>query len=120
MSVPCRLYLITPPTIDDPASFARDFEAACEGGDVAALQVRLKDVPEAVIEAAVRALQPIADELGVELAQLAIAWCLLNPHVSTVMLGASKTEQLEKNLGALDVLPRIDKVLQKRIEQAVA
>jgi len=68
----------------------------------------------------VRALQPIADELGVELAQLSIAWCLLNPHVSTVMLGASKTEQLEKNLGALDVLPRIDKVLQKRIEQVVA
>ena len=68
----------------------------------------------------VRALQPIADELGVELAQLAIAWCLLNPHVSTVMLGASKIEQLEKNLGALDVLPRIDKALQKRIEQAVA
>ncbi len=68
----------------------------------------------------VRALQPIADELGVELAQLSIAWCLLNPHVSTVMLGASKIEQLEKNLGALDVLPRIDKALQKRIEQAVA
>ena len=68
----------------------------------------------------VRALQPIADELGVELAQLAIAWCLLNPHVSTVMLGASKIEQLEKNLGALDVLLRIDKALQKRIEQAVA
>jgi len=68
----------------------------------------------------VRALQPIADELGVELAQLAIAWCLLNPHVSTVMLGASKIEQLEKNLGALDLLPRIDKALQKRIEQAVA
>ncbi|MBB6242821.1 aldo/keto reductase [Rhodanobacter sp. MP1X3] len=67
----------------------------------------------------VRALQPIADELGVELAQLAIAWCLLNPHVSTVMLGASKTEQLEKNLDALDVLPRIDKALQKRIGQAV-
>ena len=68
----------------------------------------------------VRALQPIADELGVELAQLAIAWCLLNPRVSTVMLGASKIEQLERNLGALDVLPRIDKALQKRIEQAVA
>ena len=67
----------------------------------------------------VRALQPLADELGVELAQLAIAWCLLNPNVSTVMLGASKVEQLEKNLGALDVLPRIDKALQQRIEQVV-
>jgi len=67
----------------------------------------------------VRALQPIADELGVELAQLAIAWCLLNPNVSTVMLGASKVEQLEKNLDALDVLPRIDKPMQLRLEQIV-
>jgi thiamine-phosphate pyrophosphorylase len=60
MSEPCRLYLITPPTIDDPAAFARAFETACGGGDVAALQVRLKDVPEAAIAAAVRALQPIS------------------------------------------------------------
>ena len=60
MSEPCRLYLITPPIIGDPATFARTFEAACGGGDVAALQVRLKDVPEAAIAAAVRALQPIA------------------------------------------------------------
>jgi aryl-alcohol dehydrogenase-like predicted oxidoreductase len=68
----------------------------------------------------VRALQPIAAELGVPLAQLAIAWCLLNPHVSTVMLGASKTEQLEQNLGALEVLPKIDKAMRERIEKAVA
>jgi len=68
----------------------------------------------------VRALKPIADELGVGLAQLAIAWCLLNAHVSTVMLGASRTEQLEQNLGALDVLPKIDKAMQERIEKAVA
>ena len=68
----------------------------------------------------VRALKPIADELGASLAQLAIAWCLLNPHVSTVMLGASKTEQLEQNLGALDVLPKIDEAIQQRIEKAVA
>lgn len=60
MSQPCRLYLITPPTIEDPATFARTFEVACGGGDVAALQVRLKGVPEVVIAAAVRALQPIA------------------------------------------------------------
>jgi thiamine-phosphate pyrophosphorylase len=60
MPEPCRLYLISPPAIDDPAAFAHAFEAACAGGDVAALQVRLKDVPEAAIAAAVRALQPIA------------------------------------------------------------
>jgi voltage-dependent potassium channel beta subunit len=67
----------------------------------------------------VRALQPIADELGVGLAQLAIAWCLLNPHVSTVMLGASRREQLEQNLGALDVLPRLDSGTAQRIRTIV-
>ncbi len=67
----------------------------------------------------VRALQPVADELGVNLAQLAIAWCLLNPHVSTVMLGASRREQLEQNLGALDVLPRLDTGIAQRIRKIV-
>ena len=37
-----------------------------------------------------QALQPIADELGVSMAQLALAWCLTNPNVSTVLLGASR------------------------------
>jgi voltage-dependent potassium channel beta subunit len=67
----------------------------------------------------VRALQPIADELGGSLAQLAIAWCLLNPHVSTVMLGASRGEQLEHNLGALALLPRLDASVVQRIGQAI-
>ena len=67
----------------------------------------------------VRALQPIAAELGTSLAQLAIAWCLLNPHVSTVMLGASKREQLAQNLDALELLPRLDAAVAQRIRQAV-
>jgi voltage-dependent potassium channel beta subunit len=81
---------------------------------------------EAVLErggerlAKVRRLAPIAAELGVSQAQLAIAWCLLNPHVSTVMLGASRLEQLEQNLAALDLLPRLTPEVRARIEQAVA
>ena len=67
----------------------------------------------------VRALQPIADELSVSLAQLAIAWCLLNEHVSTVMLGASRREQLEQNLDALELLPRMDAGIAQRIRQVV-
>jgi voltage-dependent potassium channel beta subunit len=67
----------------------------------------------------VRQLAPIARELGVSQAQLALAWCLSNPHVSTVLLGASRREQLEQNLAALDLLPRIDAQLKQRIEQAV-
>ena len=69
--------------------------------------------------AKVRALQPIADELGTSMAQLAIAWCLLNPHVSTVMLGASKREQLAQNLDALELLPKLDASVAKRMREAV-
>lgn len=70
--------------------------------------------------AKVRRLQPIADELGVSLAQLAIAWCLVNPNVSTVMLGASRGEQLAQNLDALDVLPRLRGEVLVAIEKAIS
>ena len=46
----CRLYLISPPTIVSIAAFAKLFDMACTGGDVAALQIRLKDASEAEIE----------------------------------------------------------------------
>jgi thiamine-phosphate pyrophosphorylase len=61
MSAPaCRLYLITPPRLDDPAGFALRLEAALSAGDVAALQVRLKGASEAEITEAVRVLGPIS------------------------------------------------------------
>lgn len=56
----CRLYLITPPRLDDLAGFGRTLAHALDAGDVAALQIRLKDMPDAVVEAAVDALLPIA------------------------------------------------------------
>jgi voltage-dependent potassium channel beta subunit len=67
----------------------------------------------------VRALQPIAAELDTSLAPLAIAWCLLNPHVSTVMLGASRREQLAQNLDSLDLLPRLDASVAQRIREVI-
>jgi thiamine-phosphate pyrophosphorylase len=60
MPVDCRLYLITPPTLDDLAGFGRDLAAAFDAGDVAALQVRLKDAPDEVVAAAVDVVTPIA------------------------------------------------------------
>ncbi len=57
---PCRLYLITPGRIDDPAAFAARLDDALSGGDVAALQVRLKDAPDAVIAEVVAAVLPVA------------------------------------------------------------
>jgi thiamine-phosphate pyrophosphorylase len=61
----CRLYLITPPRIDDLAAFGRELAQALDAGDVAALQIRLKDVSDEVIAAAVDVLAPIAQARGV-------------------------------------------------------
>ena len=66
--------------------------------------------------AAVGGLAELADELGVTTAQLAIAWCVRNPRVSSVITGASRTEQLRDNLGALQVLPRLDAAMLARID----
>ena len=59
-----RLYLITPPAFD-PASFAKELEDALAGGDVASLQLRLKDVGDDVVRRAARVLKPIAQRRGV-------------------------------------------------------
>jgi thiamine-phosphate pyrophosphorylase len=56
----CRLYLITPPRLDDLAGFGRVLGHALDAGDVAALQIRLKDVSDDIVSAAVDALMPIA------------------------------------------------------------
>ena len=66
--------------------------------------------------AAVAALQPVADELGCTLAQLALAWVAHNPQVSTVITGASKLSQLQSNLGALDVLNKLTPEVLARID----
>jgi len=63
----CRLYLITPPNLPDPPDFARQVEAAFRGGDVAALQLRLKDVSDRAIEGAVAALRPLTQAFDVAL-----------------------------------------------------
>lgn len=67
----------------------------------------------------VRRLQPIAEDLGCSLAQLAIAWCAANPNVSTVITGASRPEQVRENMAALDVLDRLDSEVLARIDAAV-
>jgi len=61
----CRLYLITPPAIDDLAAFARELAEALDAGDVAALQIRLKDADETVLAGVVDVLTPICHARGV-------------------------------------------------------
>ncbi len=68
----------------------------------------------------VRTLQQMAKELDCSLAQLAIAWCAKNPHVSSVITGASRVEQVHENLGALDVLPKLTDDVLARIDEATA
>jgi voltage-dependent potassium channel beta subunit len=69
--------------------------------------------------AATERLRPISNELGCTLSQLAIAWCASNPHVSTVITGASSNAQVVENMGAIDLIPRLNAELLQRIDQAV-
>jgi voltage-dependent potassium channel beta subunit len=64
----------------------------------------------------VRRLGEVADALGCSTAQLALAWCLQNPNVSTVITGASKPHQVEENMQAIDVVDQIDAETRERIE----
>ncbi|MDG5767200.1 aldo/keto reductase [Balneolales bacterium ANBcel1] len=64
-----------------------------------------------------RGLTSVANDLGISLARLAIAWCLKNPNVSSAILGASKVSQLEENLRAVDDLEKLDDTVMERIEE---
>lgn len=68
--------------------------------------------------AQVKRVVALARELDCTPAQLAIAWCAKNPHVSTVITGASRVEQVRENMGALEVLPRLTDELLARLEAA--
>ena len=67
---------------------------------------------------AVARLEPIASDLGGNVAQLAIAWANRNPRVSSVILGASRLAQLQDNLGALALTPKLTPEVLERIDAA--
>jgi len=64
----------------------------------------------------VRGLQPVADDLGCTMSQLAIAWTVRNPHVSTVITGASRAAQVHENMKALEVVPQLTDDVMARID----
>jgi voltage-dependent potassium channel beta subunit len=68
----------------------------------------------------VKKLSPIAAELQCTPAQMALAWCLRNPHVSTVITGASRVAQVHENMKALDVVPKLDREIMARIDAILA
>lgn len=70
-------------------------------------QARLAKVPK---------LAKIADELGTTMPKLALAWCLKNPNVSTVITGASRVSQVEENFEALEIVPLLTDDVMEQIE----
>ncbi|KAG2496260.1 hypothetical protein HYH03_005493 [Edaphochlamys debaryana] len=93
--------------------------AAPEGSRLALAAHKEKlETRRADIEAAAR-LAPLASELGCSMAQLALAWTLANPRVSTAITGASQVAQVRDNMGALGVVPRLTPEVLARVEAAV-
>ncbi len=87
-------------------------------GSRAALNDWLQDhVTDTEKLAKVQALEPIANELGCTLSQLALAWCLKNPYVSSVITGASRVEQVQENMKATEIAPRLTPEISERIDQ---
>lgn len=66
--------------------------------------------------AKVQALEGLAKELDCTLSQLALAWCLKNPYVSTVITGASRVEQVHENMKASEVSPKLTPEIMKQID----
>jgi voltage-dependent potassium channel beta subunit len=64
----------------------------------------------------VKKLKPVADRLGCTRAQLALAWCLKNPHVSSVITGATRVEQVKENMGAVSLARKLDDDTMQEIE----
>jgi voltage-dependent potassium channel beta subunit len=65
--------------------------------------------------AMLKELGKVADDLGVPMAQMALAWALKNPNVSTVITGASRASQVESNMKSLDVVPKLTDDVMERI-----
>lgn len=65
----------------------------------------------------VEKLVPVAEDLGITMPGLALAWCLKNPNVSTVITGASKPEQVRQNMGAIEHVDKLTPKVMNRIEE---
>jgi aryl-alcohol dehydrogenase-like predicted oxidoreductase len=86
-------------------------------GALESMSFLLKGLTDEAKNAAVGQLETIANELGCQLAQLAIAWAARSPHVSTVITGASRLSQLQDNLKAVDVIAKLTPEVLARIDQ---
>ena len=94
------------------AGIPSDSRGAVEG--YGWLQEQLTDADRL---AKVAALEPIAQEMGASLAQFSLAWCLQNPHVSSVLTGASRVEQVHENMKAIEFVDRFTPDVMREIDQ---
>lgn len=93
------------------AGIPKDSRAGLKGFEW--LQERVTDEEKL---AKVRALEPIAKELDCTLSQLALAWCLKNPFVSTVITGASRVSQVQENMKAGELAPRLTSEILEQVD----
>jgi len=89
-------------------------------GAMPRMQFMVGELTDRARNEAVARLAAIASELGCTTAQLALAWCLRNPRVSTVITGASRVAQVQENLAAAEITPRLTAQVLARIEAATA
>jgi voltage-dependent potassium channel beta subunit len=89
-------------------------------GAIQRMQFLVAGLTDKAKNVAVAQLGDVAKDLGCTTAQLALAWCLRNPRVSTVITGASRVSQVEENLKAVDVVPKLTPALLERIDGIVA
>ena len=89
-------------------------------GAIPRMSFLVKELTDRKKNDAVDALEVIAKELGCTLAQLALAWCAKNPHVSTVITGASRVSQVQENMKAAAVIPKLSPQVMERIDSATA
>ena len=89
-------------------------------GAIQRMQFLVADLTDRKKNEAVAQLGDVAKDLGCTTAQLALAWCLRNPRVSTVITGASRVAQVKENLKAADVIARLTPQVMERIDTATS
>ena len=85
-------------------------------GAIPRMKFLLEGLTDKAKNEAVGKLETVAKELDCSVAQLAIAWCARNPNVSTVITGASRVSQVEENLRAAEVIPKLTPAVMERID----
>jgi aryl-alcohol dehydrogenase-like predicted oxidoreductase len=92
----------------------KDSRFALKGFDWLKDQWMKKDIVDKV-----KKLKKLADEMKVSMAQLSIAWCINNPHVTTAILGATNKKQLLENLKSIDIIPKLNNEILEKLETIV-